>query len=217
MLEKCQQTCNYICLPICESARLLLKNKPRNFCMSRIHLNRIRKSWNILLTLAMCSDATWLYFRMNFKWVKNNPQTKQNNSLHIPVQSLAVKSQAFPRPMPLFPIHKCIPIRPSNQVDNFRTHTHTHTKEPTSSLHVFWIHLKQPPFALDLLMGAYSSIKVSAHHKSWTFEVIKRWKKPNNSKVIKSPHRDIKFNLVGHGRQRTSEGHRQVNGRHRFA
>lgn len=127
MLEKCQQTCNYICLPICESGRLLLKNKPRNFCMSRIHLNRIRKSWNILLTLTMCSDATWLYFRMNFKWAKNNPQTKQNNSLHTPVQSHAVRSQAFPRPMPLFPIHKCIPIRPSNRVVYFRTHPHETT------------------------------------------------------------------------------------------
>lgn len=63
----------------------------------------------------------------------------------------------------------------------------------------------------------YGAVKLSAHLRAEVFEVRKRWEKTNNSKVIKRPHRDIKFNLVGRGVKRTSEGHRQVNGRHRFA
>lgn len=154
-----------------------------------------------------------------FNWQKMNHKTKQmplilysSANLHSQVPRFSKASTAT-----LSDSHRCIPIIPPT-LGCLLPNTH----EAATSVFVFFclcfLHLlKMQLFAPHLLMGAYSSIKVSAHQEAWTFWGDKEVRKANNSKVIKSPHRDIKFNLAGHGRQRTSEGHRQVNGRHRFA
>ncbi len=153
-----------------------------------------------------------------FNWHKNEPKNK-TNALNSSLQCKLTQSSSK-----VFQGQHCHSFRFSqahtNKTPNLGLFTSEHAHEAAASVFVFtcFLHsLKMPLFAPHLLMGAYGSIKVSAHHEAWTFWGDKEVRKANNSKVIKSPHRDIKLNLAGHGRQRTSEGHRQVNGRHRFA
>lgn len=134
--------------------------------MSRIQLNRTRRCRSIRLTLRMLMLHD--YILEFFNWQKMNHQTKQIPLiLHTPVQT-------YKSSFKLFQGQLCHSFRFSRAHTNKTTVLacllpDTHTHEATTSVFVFacFLHsLKKLQFAPHLLMGAYSSIKVSAHHKA---------------------------------------------------